>query len=335
MSVMPEIAWFTPPVGIGVGYGYAAVSLIQALQSLGVKVSYDNDIPLVHVSFVQPEYYSGSQDQYRIGYTPWESTVIPVSWPRQMGEMDEIWTTSTFCKEVFASYNIESTIVPHGINPEHYPISDRILADRFIFLHIGGPTERKGGQKVVNAFMKLFDNPKYPNVYLVMKSNGPSEARWYRDGRYMGNISSHPKIQSFTVPLDEEDMNKLYSAAHCMVYPTNGEGFGLIPFQGIATGLPTICTNATGCADFADLSVPLDYEWTEGEGVHLGSWVEPNFDDLCDKMMYVYENWEEVKKKTMQSAYIIQDEQNWQAIGHQVYDLLGTKMDEKARNVSP
>jgi len=335
MNTVPEIAWFTPPVGVGVGYGYAAVSLIQAIQSFRVKVSYDTDTPLVHVSFVQPEYYSGTQDQYRIGYTPWESTVIPAAWKRLMGEMDEIWTTSKFCQDVFAAYDIQTQLVPHGINPDHYPISDRVVADKFVFLHIGGPTERKGGQKVVDAFLKLFDNDKYPDVYLIMKSNGPSEARWYRGEQYMGNVSSHPKIQCFSTPLDEEDMNKLYATAHCMVYPTNGEGFGLIPFQAIATGMPTICTDATGCADFAKLSVPLDYEWADGDGVHLGQWVEPDFDDLCDKMLYVYNNWEDVKKRTLNNAYVLQEEQNWEVIGSHVIDLLGGKINEVARNVSP
>lgn len=327
---MKEIAWYTPPVGPGVGYGYAAISLISALQSLGVKVSYDSATPLVHVSFVQPEWYSGTNDQYRIGYTPWESTELPASWPATMKSMDEIWTTSNFCRDIFSLHGIDSTVIPHGINPEHFPIVDRTISDKFIFFHVGGPTERKGGQKVVDAFLKLFDNDKYPNVYLLMKSNGSSEARWYKNDKYMGNIDSHPKVQVITSALDESDLFKLYEAAHCMVYPTNGEGFGLIPFQAIATGLPTICTNATGCYDFADLSIPLDYRWVSGEGIHLGKWVEPDFDDLCDKMLYVYNNWEETKKQTMKGAYVIQDMQTWESIAYKVIGILGDKIEKVA-----
>lgn len=330
MSNMKEISWYTPPVGIGVGYGYSAVNLIQAIQRNDVKVSYDSGTPLVHISFVQPEWYRGGIDQFRIGYTPWESTVLPDTWPRMMKGMDQMWTTSRFCQEVFEAHGVESIIVRHGINPEHYPIIDRTLADKFIFLHVGGSTHRKGAQRVVDAFLKLFDNDKYKDVYLVLKSNGPSEARWYKGDQYQGNVSSHPKIQVFTGPFEEEEMTSLYSAAHCMVYPTNGEGFGLIPFQAIATGMPTICTNATGCTEFASLSIPLDYKWVDGYGVHLGQWAEPDFDDLCDKMMYVYENWEETKKHTMRNAYILQEEQTWDVIGYQVIDILGNKIERLA-----
>lgn len=324
----PEIGWFTLPVGAGVGYGYAAVCTIKALQRKGIKVSYDSVRTKVHISFIQPEFYSGLQDQYRIGYTPWESTVIPDSWQQPIAAMDEMWTTSTFCKQVFSNYNIESTVVPHGIDHDIYPIIDRSVADRFVFFHIGGPTERKGAQKVVNAFLKVFDNDTYKDVYLVMKSNGPSEARWYKNGTYMGNVASHPKIQVITANLDEEELGKLYQVGHCMVYPTNGEGFGLIPFQAIATGMPTICTNATACADYAEMSIPLDFKWTEGAGVHLGQWVEPNFDDLCDKMLHAYNNWEDEKKKAMQSARIIHETQGWEHIADQIIGLLGNRIYE-------
>lgn len=320
------ISWYTPPVGVGVGYGYAAVSLIKALNSHKVSVMYDNIDAKVYISFVQPEYYRGLKDQYRIGYTPWESTALPASWPGMMAEMDEIWTTSKFCKDVYDAYDIKSKIIPHGVDPEIYSIVDRSISDKFVFLHIGGPTERKGAQRVVDAFLKVFDNKKYDDVFLILKSNGPSEARWYKGDTYMGNIATHPKVHVITSYLDESDLADLCHRAHCMVYPTNGEGFGLIPFQAIATGMPTICTNATGCADFAELSIPLDYTWIAGEGIHIGDWVEPDFDDLCEKMLFAYENWESAKKLAMQSAHIIHAEQKWEDIAAQVIHILGDKI---------
>lgn len=323
-----EIGWFTLPVGVNVGYGYAAVSTIKALQAKNVKVVYDSNTTKVHISFIQPEFYSGLNDQYRIGYTPWESTVIPSAWIPKINDMDEMWTTSKFCQDVFESYDIKTHVVPHGIDHEVFPIVDRSISDKFIFLHVGGPTQRKGGQKVVDAFLKLFDNDNYKDVYLLMKSNGPSEARWYQGDNYMGNVDSHPKIQVITNELTDYDLGKIYSLAHCMVYPTNGEGFGMIPFQAIATGMPTICTNATACADYAHLSIPLEYKWTAGEGVHLGEWADPDFEDLCDKMLHAYNNWENEKKKAMQSAKILHATQGWEHIADIIISLLGDKVYE-------
>lgn len=328
---MKEIGWFSPPgIGDGVGYGYAGVKTIEAIQKQEVKVSYDNNETKVHVSFVQPEFYHGSLSQYRVGYTPWESSQLPDGWPEKMRQMQEIWTTSKYCVDIYEEYKVNDIIrlVPHGIDPEIWKIENRYLQDKFVFLHVGGPTERKGGQRVVDAFLDLFDNNE--DVVLVLKSNEPTECRYWENGVTFKSAAAHPRILNISYKVTTEDMAKIYSNAHCLVYPTNGEGFGLIPFQGIATGLPTIVTNATACADFAEMSVPLDSYPAPGIGVHLGDWVEPDLTDLRDKMQYVFDNYEKVKEKTIHSANIIHNTQTWDHIGKMIVGILGDKISERA-----
>lgn len=327
---MKEIGWFSPPgIGEGMGYGYAAVRTIRALQNADVRVSYDNKDTKCHISFIQPEYYSGNKDQYRIGYTPWESSALPESWPGMMREMQEIWTPSQYCVDIFQEYNVNKIIrkVPHGIDPELWKIENRFVSDKFVFFHIGGPTARKGGQKVVDAFIDLFDGRD--DVFLLLKSNEATECRYYDKYNDFKSAKKHPQIKVIDYPIDVEDLVKVYNSAHCLVYPTNGEGFGLIPFQGIATGLPTIVTNATACADFAEMSVPLDSRPAPGVGVHVGDWVEPDLDDLRDKMKFVFDNFEAVKQKTMHSASVIHATQTWDDIGLQIVDILGEKISER------
>ena len=94
------LSWFTPSVGSMAGYGVGAIGLIEALMNKNIYVGYNHPKAKVHVSFVQPEWYLGGSNQYKIGYTPWESTEIPESWIHYMQEQDEIWTTSNFCLEI-------------------------------------------------------------------------------------------------------------------------------------------------------------------------------------------------------------------------------------------
>jgi glycosyltransferase involved in cell wall biosynthesis len=328
---MKQVGWFSPPgIGDKMGYGYAAVMLIKALQEHDVKVAYDNRESKCHISFIQPEFYSGNLDQYRVGYTPWESSVVPDSWRETMPQMQEIWTPSQYCVDIFEENNLNKIIrkVPHGIDPELWKIENRYLTDKFIFFHVGGPTARKGGQRVVDAFLDLFDGND--DVMLILKSNEDTECRFYKNGVDFKSAAAHPQIVSINYQVAVEDLVRLYNRSHCLVYPTNGEGFGLIPFQGIATGLPTIVTNATACADFAELSVPLDSKPTKGVGVHLGDWVEPDADDLRDKMRYVYDNYNEVKEKTLESARLIHNTQTWYHVAAQVIDILGEKITQMA-----
>lgn len=328
---MKEVAWFSPPgIGDKMGYGYAAVMTIRALQDNGVRVSFDSRETKCHISFIQPEFYSGDLDQYRIGYTPWESSEVPDSWREIMPTMQEIWTPSQYCVDIFEENNLNSIIrkVPHGIDPEVWKIENRYLTDKFIFFHVGGPTARKGGQRVVDAFLDLFDGRD--DVALLLKSNEATECRYWENGATFKSAASHPQVIHIGYQVSLEDLVKLYNSAHCLVYPTNGEGFGLIPFQGIATGLPTIVTNATACADFAEMSVPLDSHPAPGRGIHLGDWVEPDPDDLRDKMLYVFENYDKVKEKTLNSARVIHSTQTWFHVGEQIVDILGEKISERA-----
>jgi len=314
------------------GYGIAAVETIRGIQHGGVKVDWNDTTPYVHINFIQPEMYEGHNQQYRIGYTPWESTIIPDSWVWQMKEQDEIWTPSHFCKDVFESYGIPDVkVVPHGINPELYPIVDRERGDKFVFLHIGGPVERKGGQKVASAFVDVFGDKD--DAYLVMKSHGPSEARWYDRKIYRGNIRNHERVKVIDETISQQDIFKLYEMANCMVYPSNGEGFGLIPFQAIATGLPTITTNLTATADFADLSMPLNATWGPGFGLHTGDWAIPDEDHLRELMLDAYENWADHKKKAMQSAKIIHSTQTWNHVGAQIIEMLGHEKMNRTTDV--
>lgn len=328
MSQIKHLSWYSAPTGAFMGYGYASVCIIEALQRQRIRVDFMNSEAPVHLSFIQPEWYQvPNYDQYRIGYTPWESSEIPSSWKGLMDQQDEIWTTSTYCQEVFANYGIDSIIIPHGIDPEVFTINERTMTDKFVFYHAGGPTDRKGGQKVVDAFVELFEDND--SVHLLMKSSGPTNARWIdKHDTYHGNAGNHPRIHVVESDIDVYDMAKLYHRANCFVYPSNGEGFGLLPFQAIATGMPTILTDATGMSDFAKWGIGLKSSPAEGEGLHLGKWVQPDLDDLREKMLYVYNNWEEANKKAVQNARILHNTQTWDHVANQIYGLIGDKLGD-------
>jgi len=329
-----KISWFTPP-GLGTtnGYGYSAVETIKALQRRKVAVPYQSEQrssarssdAYCHISFIQPPYYQGLPDQYRIGYTPWESTEIPDEWVTKMRKMDEIWTPCTFVQKIYEKYEVNSTIrcVPHGFDPEVWKIFQRYDKGSITFLHVGGPTARKGAQRVVDAFLDLFDGNE--NVSLILKSEGPTEARVTIDGVF-GSARRHPQITCVTELLSVEDLVKLYESADCLVYPTNGEGFGLIPFQGIASGIPTIVTDATACADFAHLAMPIKAHETPGVGVHLGSWYEPDPDSLREQMLKVVEDFDNCKEKAIRSAQILHSTSTWDHVAENIVDILGDKI---------
>jgi hypothetical protein len=53
-----------------------------------------------------------------------------------------------------------------------------------------------------------------------------------------------------------------------------------------------------------------------------GMWAMPSFDDLCDKMLYVTNHYEEVSEKTYSSAVYINENMTWQKVAKGYSDRL-------------
>lgn len=323
----------------GEGYGDSSLNIISNLIKHGVPISEylvdvpeeiekmdfgidymsvntNTDSPIIINNCLPEGYVYGSK--YSIGFTYWETNTLKKDWVDQMNRMDEIWTTSKFMKDVFIKSGVIKPVYAFslGVDPELYSPEKTKHNKSFTFLSMGSPSTRKNSQMAVDAFLHLFSRDE--NYKLIYKSNGPPDARLHRDTSNQSSIHGHPRIEVIDWKLSESLLSALYDEADCLLYPTSGEGWGLIPFQAIAKGIPTICTNATACEEYAEMSVPLDYKWSNfnmtGIYHNTGEWAEPNFDDLCDKMLYVTKNYDEVLNKTLAGARHINENMTWEKV---------------------
>lgn len=321
------------------GYGYASEYIKKHLINHGLPIANKKndrpteliilqDIPIgyleqatkpsdmVVVNNSLPDVFMKSS-RYSVGFTYWETNRLKPDWVDFLNQSNEVWTTSMFMADVFHDSGVQRPIYDFklGVNDNLYYPQKRSIKNRFTFLSIGSPSSRKNSQMAVDAFIKLFGNNE--DYTLLYKSNGPADARLTVNGG-VSPIKSHPRIKVIDYELPEEDFANIYEQADCLIYPTSGEGWGLIPFQAIAKGLPTICTNATACTEFAEMSIPLDYKWSKYKmsGIYdgAGEWAEPNFDDLCDKMLYVVNNYKNVATKTYESAKHINQNMTWEEV---------------------
>lgn len=329
---MKKISWFSVQntdisgaLWASQGYTNAAVSTITALQDKQTAVFFNNPDIAFHINFCQPYYYQ-LRNAYNIGYTPWESTKIPEGWKYNMNVCNEIWTTSNFVKDVYIQNGIKNDIyvIPHGIS-EDFKIIERELTGKFNFLHVGGDAKRKNAQLVVDAFLELFDGDE--DYQLILKYNQFCFAEVYMNNQLV-SADQHPQIIGIPDIMSNDELIKLYNKCHCMVYPTSGEGFGMIPFEAMATGMPTIVTNLTGCADFAHYGIPLSAEYGEATfnshaySVDTGDWALPDFEELMQHMQNVVNEYDLFKKQAFYSAKIIHEEHSWSSVADKILDRL-------------
>jgi glycosyltransferase involved in cell wall biosynthesis len=200
-----------------------------------------------------------------------------------MQKADEIWTTSPWCKRMFEKNGVENVkVYMHGVDA----VSDegwqrkrrRLDDDRPVrFLHIGEPAPRKGGQLVYETFMELFgDNATGPT--LTIKAHGYNTVR----GKHSDNV------RLIAAEMETFQLIDLVRRHDVLVYPSYGEGFGLIPLQALVTGMPVICTGVWAPYKkhlLPDLTLPsklIPSPWPE---MHPGNVFEPDRDALRAAML--------------------------------------------------
>lgn len=253
----------------------------------------------------------------------WETTGILPSDVNRLNQCDEIWTCSEWCRQVFIENGVYKPIYIFdlGFDPDVFKINtDFDRGDQpFTYLHIGGNSERKNADMVYFAFMKLHGGD--PNYRLILKVSADDGILWRKYGKFEPDFGEHPQVYVLNKFFTEEEMAGLIAMSDCFVYPTTGEGWGLSPFKAIASGIPTICTNGTACEIYANLSVPLEAEIAPSpyrDTVYrYGDIVSPKMSDLCDRMLFVENNYQLVVKKTHDGAKFLHENYNWDKVGKQ------------------
>jgi glycosyltransferase involved in cell wall biosynthesis len=316
-----KIAWTGAPeyMDRNVGYGEASFHIFQEFEKQNVQCLIGDPKAKIGISFIQPDLYKFGKHQYKIGYTPWESTWIPEKWqaPLKSG-IDEMWTTSPWCAEVFKQYTDKPVFVyEHGIEDDWIPLKRTINPSRpFRFLHIGEPYARKDAQMVVRAFTETFG--KDPNFELVLKCSRINTTRIFdpETGEINGSPGVfYPNVKIIESFLSNEQMNGLYDLCDAFVYPSWGEGFGFNPLQAMAKGIPTICTSEWATYK-RYITAPLNSQKAASPWpiIHPGEMYRPDYDQLAYYMKNIFENYEKYSDLAYKNAFLIHKDYNWKKV---------------------
>lgn len=298
------------------GYGIAGYNMCLALTKLGHSVPYCDDEAPVEIAFCQPDYSDWSNPTaFHIQYTPWESTELPRGWVDAFNDnSDEVWTPSPLVAEWYKEAVVERPIYvyEHGIDHDWKP-KRRRRGDKLKFLHVGEPAPRKGGQMAYEAFRAAFGDRE--DVQLTIKAWGSSNVRVKKGGHIMGlPHSRHKNIKTIYEDYSEFDMINLFHSHDALVYPGWGEGFGLIPLQALASGMPTIVTEAWApykrfvLPELALSSRLVDSPWPQ---IHMGKMFEPSFDDLVNSYLWMDQNYDRAAGLSFRNSFQIHKEYDW------------------------
>ena len=271
------------------GYGSMLAGFRSAVPD-GVSLSEKASVDVyMGVPFFGGDWLKG---QHRVCFTMWETDRLPHSFVRSLGWYDQILVPCEHNLELFSKYHADVRMVPLGVDtdfwqPQRYPTG------RFKFIAGGSLWYRKGLDVVVKAFERL----NLEDAELHIKA-----APHARDVPQI----NHPRIFLHRQWMTLEEQRDWYAQGHVFVAASRGEGFGLMPLQAMAMGIPTIVSLSTGQIQFSRLAtgtVPCSKS-TSPAG---GRWDEPHLKALMSRMKEHYLDWTVYKQQAMQNTGTVAD----------------------------
>jgi glycosyltransferase involved in cell wall biosynthesis len=185
--------------------------------------------------------------QYKIQMTQWESTMVPPSWVDLAKGYNEYWTANEFGRDAFLRSGVPEEklhIFEHGVDADTWTPKKRERGNVIRFLHVDSGSPRKRADIVKTAFNAAFGgNMDYE---LTLKhSHSPVSGVDWTDNDVLENRGEWEtaNIRHIRENMSLPGLVSLFHFHDVLVYPSEGEGFGLIPLQALATGMPVISTS--------------------------------------------------------------------------------------------
>ena len=259
--------------------------------------------------------------------TMWESTAMPAGFREGIENFDRVFVPCEANRELFSRFHPDVRVVPLGVDPETWGFRPRRPVDNdFNFLTQGfGP--RKGVKNVVKAFEAAFPGGR-------PLGEGPEPHLYCRSRDEVGG----PNVHLISSGISEAEEVSLYAQMHTFVSGSRGEGWGLMPSQAIAQGLPTILGDHSGHAEFAHLGIAIPWHHISAAGATFwgdgGEWWEPDFDTMVDAMRWCYEHPETAFEDAQRGSAAFLDTFTWDNTAQElIFNLPELFLDPPAERV--
>lgn len=193
-----------------------------------------------------------------ISYVPIDKYPVPQNVIEKLQFAYKIITFASFGQKALEEKGFTSTLIVEGTDTEIFKPMDKaemrkkygLPQDIFLFGVIGANKEnppRKGYQEAIEAFKLFYD--KHPEARMFFHTQQVSPT-----GFPIKQLANHLGIGDKCFYIDDyrgsfnsrsQDIAEEINCFDVLLHPSQTEGFGLLPIEAMACGIPPIVTNTT------------------------------------------------------------------------------------------
>lgn len=273
--------------GIGIAFQRHAAALQACEDTKVVAFGYDQEFAQIGYAHGGPQAVSRVQRKPRqIGYLVCESTKLPRNYKTAFNNVDEVWTCSSFCRDVLVAHTDKPVkIVPHYVSHFESQINQE-AAPTFLVAFNGHSRILRKLPSLAIAAIKAVQ----PKAKVVIKTLNlqPMMLSW------LGNVAAGLDFEIVNEDLSDEDLLALYRRTDILVSLHAAEGFGLHLLEAMAMGKRVVATSFGGNVDFMNdkNSFLVDYVKTPtSDDCFLGEWALPCFDSALHQISKAVESY--------------------------------------------
>lgn len=284
--------------------------------------NYNPDINLV-INESNHHYFYDSYEGPKIAYAMYETTEFQENFLNQLKKFNQLWVPSEWQKECLIKQNFPAEkikIVPLGVDGKNFNTKNKKLKEKFTFGIFGRWDQRKSTIDLIKCFNDVFkDND---NVELLLSVDNPHDIDGLQNTK---NRLKHYQLENKNIKivnfLDKKDYIDCLKSIHVFLSCSKGEGWNLPLIEAMACGTPSIYSECSGQLQFAkNLGVPIKIKIQEKANKYIaeqfckdiqGDYYIPDFDDLKNKMLEIYKNYDKFLKKSLRESDIIIENFSW------------------------
>lgn len=317
-----------------ISFNYAASKMRGLLGQLG-ELADDPAEADVHVFHGAPEW--DVRESYRrrgrrfVLYAPAESTRVLPRWVELANSCDSLWVHTEFCAKVWrdSGYNGPMSLVQNGADPADWPERNgnsypdgaglRVLWIGTTAGHwrVSSANPRLACRKQGFLVRRAFEIANLPGSRLLLKSypwpNPAKDVYWHGHEKDDERWAS---IRDVAAWWSRAQVAEVMHQSDVFMWPTRGEGFGLVPLEAMCTGLPAFVTDWSGPCDYLNdgvgCALPVAGFQSSRLGRRRGKDAVVTLESVVEALRWCDDNREELRNAGRQFAAAVRERWTWQ-----------------------